>query len=58
MARVTWKDKLLQELHREQDSLFAKINQFNDRKDAEKQRMLDNCIEQCKWHIKPDPPTQ
>lgn len=48
VARVTCKDKLLQALHKEQDSLFAKINQFSDRKDVEKQRMLDNCIEKRK----------
>lgn len=47
-SRVTCKDKLLHQLHSEQDSLFAKINQFHDRKDAEKQRILDKCIEQCK----------
>src|SRR5699024_2058821 len=49
VARMTCKDKLLHSLHKEQDSLFAKINQFHDRKDAEKQKMLDNCIEKCKW---------
>lgn len=49
--RLTDRDKLLRELVGEQEALFAKINQFTERRDAEKQRVLDSCFEQCKFEF-------
>ena len=49
LARVACKDKLLQWMHHEQSSLMAKIDQFQSRKDVEKQKILDDCIAKCKY---------
>lgn len=50
LARVACKDKLLQRMHHEQSSLMAKIDQFQSRKDVEKQKILDDCIAKLQEH--------
>ncbi|KAH9397666.1 E3 ubiquitin-protein ligase lrsam1 [Tyrophagus putrescentiae] len=49
-SRLKNRDRLLDELYGEQEALFAKINLITERKDAEKQRVLDSCIEQLQEH--------